>query len=314
MNRSIKIVALLLLIVCTVSCKKEDKLTPTTINDGYVLALGTHDYDTVILSYFNKYNSYFLYQFSDKDAYWTPTGYKNGIKGDDGFWKNGFEMSPADPLYIKAQLDLFSALCLQLYSDKFLKDFLPAKILLCSKVDSIFQGYDFSTSPITYYKGIKSVSAWYNYDNICVNYGNAQVSGMTAADSLVYMAKVNGVFIESIVGRKKTNPTADFTAQVNYTTASTNQEDAYARGIITEYFNGPSATSDWYLYITAMATYSEATLQGPPPYTGDVSLVGILNSEKDTNGLIKKRYDIVRKYFTDTYNVDLQAIGNASNP
>ena len=37
---------------------------------------------------------------------------------------------------------------------------------------------------------------------------------------------------------------------------------------------------------------------------------GILNPVKDVNGLLKKRYDMVRNYFIENYNMDLQKVGN----
>ena len=39
----------------------------------------------------------------------------------------------------------------------------------------------------------------------------------------------------------------------------------------------------------------------------------ILNPAKDVNGLLKKRYDMVRDYFIENYNMDLQKIGNELN-
>ncbi|PUZ24251.1 hypothetical protein GA0116948_107160 [Chitinophaga costaii] len=315
MNRYIKYMSLLVLVISVASCKKsEGRLTPTTINDGYTLPQGTHDYDTLIQSYFDKYHSYFLYNFSEKDAYWTPTGYKNATLGTSGYWSNGFEMTPALDPYIKAQLSLFDVSCLRFYSDTFLKAFLPVKILLCSEVDSVYNNYDFSTSPPTITKGTKHVGAWYNYDNICINYGNERVLSMSQADSLAYLTKVNLIFIKSIIGRGITSPIEEFTEQTNYTSTPTSMLDAYSKGMLTPYYNGPTATSDWYQYLLAMTTVSETTLHTAALSTYDATFTGILNSKKDANGIIQKRYNIVRNYFITTYNVDLQAIGNACNP
>ena len=38
---------------------------------------------------------------------------------------------------------------------------------------------------------------------------------------------------------------------------------------------------------------------------------GILNIKKDTKGLLKQRYDIVRNYFINNYDFDPQSVGNS---
>ncbi len=50
--------------------------------------------------------------------------------------------------------------------------------MLCSNIDSVYAEYDFSEGFKVIYKG-KGVNAWYNYDNICVSYGNETVIQMT---------------------------------------------------------------------------------------------------------------------------------------
>lgn len=108
----------------------------------------------------------------------------------------------------------------------------------------------------------------------------------------------------------------DFIDLSNYNQRNNSQQDAYNRGIISRYLNSPSADSDWSLFMEAMMTRSEAQLKATVG-SNDTSLNGILNSGsngKDKNGLIRKRYDIVRAYYKSMYNMDLQVIGNAVNP
>ena len=64
-----------------------------------------------------------------------------------------------------------------------------------------------------------------------------------------------------------------------------------------------------------MIGYSEEFLTREPQYTSDYddtekNFDGILNPAKDVNGLLKKRYDMVRNYFIENYNMDLQSVGN----
>jgi hypothetical protein len=313
MKTYITIFCVSLLAALFTGCKKEeDNPVPSGIIDTYTLPQGNHAFDQTILNYYQKYGSYLLYQFNDRDAYWTPTGWKKPVASTTavGFWSTGVDILPSDTNYIAAQLDLIQQKWFSYYSDKFLKQFLPVKILLCSKLDSIYTSYVFSPSGLTYVKNAKTIPAYYSYDNITVNYGNAAVNTMTAEDKRIFLAKVNLVFIQNIIGRSLTAPVATFTNSADYVTTMTTIAQAYGKGIISGYFS-PTALADWNAYITAMVTLSEDDLNASVANT-DATAMGILNATKDTNGKIRQRYTIVRNYFINEYQVDLQKIGNAA--
>ena len=310
MNKLIYITLLLLTTGLVVTgCKKEGALTASEDNQGYTLPQGNHSYDTAILDLYNKFGTYFLYKFTDKDTYWTPTGWKNAIQTATGTWNTGYEVTQANENYISRQLGLINKGWFSFYNDQFLLKFLPAKIMLCGSVDSIYTNYIF-TPTYQAVKAVKSVGAWYNYDNICINYGSAGVTTMTSKDSIAFAAKSNLLFIQSIYGRNLTPVTNDFTSVANYNVTLSNQAAAYAQGIITNYINSRSPQIDWNAYLEAMVSRSEANLNKSTANTDQTSL-GMLNATKDTNGKIRQRYNIVRNYFISMYGVDLQAIGNA---
>lgn len=311
MNKLITIIIIFsLAVIAGAACKKEGALTASDDVTGYKLPQGNHSYEPTIMNLYNKYGSYFLYQFSDKDTYWTPTGWKNATMQTSGAWVTGYEVTTADTSYVGQQLELIQTLWLSYYTDKFLTAFLPAKVMLCGSLDSIYSVTLFN--PVRYVKTIKSVGAWFNYDNICINYGNAGVTSMTAADSTRFLAKANLVFIKSIPGRNLSSPTNNFTSVASYSASLTSQANAYAQGIITVYYNSRSAQIDWQAYMEAMVSRSEANLNKSTVNT-DMTSMGILNATKDSNGKIRQRYNIVRNYFINNYGVDLQAIGNAAD-
>lgn len=293
------------------SCKKsEGTLTPSNIDVTYHLPQGNNSFDQTIVDYYNKFGSYILYKFTERDAYWTPTGWRKPVGNSAGNWTVGGEVQEADQTAITAQLDLLDKNFFSLYPQNFLKQFLPAKILLCSKVDSVYTAYVFNPtySPA---KGVKKVPAYYSYDNIAINHGDANISQLTDADKLAFLARVNRVFFQSIIDRALINPSAEFVNSANYSTNNSTQAIAYGKGIILSYSATLTAVADWNAYITAMVTLSEADLNRSVANT-NTSPVGILNPTKDTNGMIRKRYNIVRNYFINTYQVDLQSIGNKS--
>jgi len=301
-----------LLAVVLFSCtKKEAALTPSEENQGYIVPQGTSDYDASIVNFYNKYGTYLLYDFTDKDTYWTPNGWKNATPSTTtaGLWSPGYEVTKADPLYIKKQLNLLDSQWFRFYSEKFLNDFLPVKIMLCAKVDSVYPVFIFTT-PITYNKGVKPVGAWYNYDNICVSNGSSVIDGMTAADKKIYLAKINLIFAQSIIGRNLAKATGPFANIANYTGTINTTALRYAQGIINHTTLTPDG--DWGAYILAMVSTSETNLNVSTANT-DATFKGILNATKDANGRIRTRYNLVRNYYITNYNVDLQAIGNLAN-
>lgn len=311
MNKLLYTTGLSVMVLLSVACKKEAALTASEENVGYTLPQGNKDYDDSILAVYNKYSVYMLYQFTEKDTYWTPTGWKKATQSSTGTWSNGYEAAMADTQYIRNQLALIQKGWFSYYTDKFLNKFLPSKIMLCSKVDSVYTKYVF-TPVYAATKGSKSVGAWYNYDNICINYGNAAVTTMTQQDSITFTAKSNLIFIQSIAGRNLSAPASNFTSIANYAATLSSQANAYAQGIITVYYNTRSTQLDWNAYMEAMVSYSETTLNTSTANT-NTTYVGILNPTKDTNGKIRQRYNIIRNYFITNYGVDLQAIGNAAN-
>lgn len=293
----------------------EDELTPSGDALSYKLPQGSNDYDQTIVDFYKKYGTYILYKFEDKEAYWTPSGWKNGVEGEMSVGKSGYLVKGADPSYIKQQLALLKEVWFDSYSEKFLKTYLPSKILLCSEIDSIT--YDWSSYPFMI-RGFK-VGAWYNYYNICVSYGNANINSMSATDKRQFKDKLNREFIQSMIDRTLITPTNEFTSATNYSGVSSIYDNAelWARGTFPQ---GYSATPlrDWGYFMLMMVCHPESFLTTPPVYTdpydtSEASWEGILSSTKDKNGILKKRYDIVRNYYISNYDIDLQKIGNHIN-
>jgi len=308
--------AVIIILLCAMSAcgYSEDQLTPSGDALTYKLPQGNNDYDQTIVDYYNKYGTYILYKFQDKEAYWTPSGWQKGITGVKG--SMGFSVLPVDPANIKQQLSLIKELWFDSYNDAFLKANLPAKILLCAEVDSVIP--DYSTSPMSY-RGVK-IGAWYNYYNICVGYGDGTTSAqLTAADKRKLKDKWNRIFVKNIVDRGAVAMPAEFSSGVNYTsvTSLSSNSKLWALGALGPGYSA-TAIRDWGYFMLMMICHSETFLKTVPSSisdsnTSEASWQGILTPTKDTNGLLKKRYDMVRNYYIQNYNIDLQQIGNNLN-
>lgn len=293
----------------------EDPLEASGDALTYKLPQGNNDYDQTIVGYYQKYGTYILYKFEDKEAYWTPSGWKNGIEGDMNTGKAGYIVKTSDPSYINKQLNLLNDVWFSNYSEKFLKAFLPVKILLCSEVDSV--GYNWTTRPVSI--SGRKVGAWYNYYNICVSYGDSNIDQLSVIDKRKFKDKLNRVFIQSIIDRVIVTPTTEFAEATNYTGVSKIYDNAklWALGTFPQGYSATPAR-DWGVFMLMMVTHPESFLTATLTTVNttdntEAGWKGILTKAKDTNGILKKRYDMVRNYFKENYDIDLQEIGNHLN-
>lgn len=313
----------------------EDALEPSGIASAYTLPQGDHAYDQTIVDFYKKYGSVILYKFTDKDAYWTPTGWKMYQLNEESPSASvtGPTLTCANEAYVAQQLQLLNEVWFSKFNDKMLKEFLPTKILLCDQLDSCYVKikWDFSVTPVAQIPDPHAdpVPAWYNFDNIAVAYGNANIGNMTAKEKARLQDRIMHLWPEYICTNllKPTEEFANSAAYGAFPSSASYIKDCCALGILSETYSA-SAASDWRKFMIMMLNYPESLLNDANitvgqwdgwthPEYGASSIheakdyQGILTSVKDTNGLVLKRYKMVRQYFIDNYGFDLQSVGNA---
>ncbi|MBR1463390.1 MAG: hypothetical protein IJ604_08495 [Prevotella sp.] len=333
---------LAVLALCFTACNyDEDELVPSQVLTSYQLPQGNHDYDQTILDFYKNYGVYLLYDFSDKDAYWYVSGWRmfdENEKFTSAVAGGNYICKPSDQNYVRQQMALLDEVWFSKMTEKGKKALLPTKILLCSEVDSCYvtAQYNYIWTPVfsytvDYIVHKDEVRAWYNFDHICVGWGNSDITQMTAADKHAFAAKLFHVWPEYIAERKA-GPSEEFTASIDYANLGnvSNIVNCCAAGILSDSYNC-TPESDWRKFIIGMLLFSEdwlcdETTPAPGQYDGWTNFAyasygsyyiheaadyrGLLSSVKDTNGILKRRYQIVRQYFIDNYGMDLQAIGN----
>ena len=99
---------------------------------------------------------------------------------------------------------------------------------------------------------------------------------------------INNTFLIRLIDNAKTVQTPEFYKGTNYTDNVTNQ-NMYERGFVKASKN---QKDDWPNYINAIIStpYSDLIAK---PQANDYTSKGILHSDKDKNGLIRKKYDII---------------------
>ncbi|MCH4182946.1 MAG: hypothetical protein LKF48_07310 [Prevotella sp.] len=317
--------------VSLTSCDySEGQLEPSNNLTSYQLPQGTHDYDDSIQKFYNNYGVYLLYNFTEKYAYWTPSGWKKGeVTTDTTTGSDGFLVTKADQNYVKQQLSLLNEVWFSKLNDDAKKKLLPTMILLCAEVDQMQTKYIYSPNFKMIYVP-KPVYAHYNYDNICVSYGSSAVTSVSDNDKKAFRKQLFEEWAQYISEHKAT-PSDEFTTSVNYSSSTITKPskplDCTAVGILNSGYN-VSASKDWLNFILMMLLYPESYLTENPGnisnwtswntydanwnaiYDYDTNFHGILNPAKDVNGILKERYQMVRQYFINNFNFDLQSIGN----
>lgn len=161
------------------------------------------------------------------------------------------------------------------------------------------------------------------FDYIAVNYGNSFIENLGPEEiDALRGGELHSAFLKRAIDSKKITIPEEFgegTVYGDYVAAGAMFSDTcmYAKGFIKVYdWSKPTIQSDWTDYVMAIVSNSAEYLgsyEWRNMMSSDwwTSNKGILNDEaKDYNGLVRKKYDIVIKYFKDVYGVNLQRIGD----
>lgn len=316
----------LFVMTLTLSCSKEEVLEPSGKTFGYVLPQGDNDYDDRIMEYYKKYNGMMiLYDFKPNDAYRTgrldvearvdPKDENAYLSPDPG--KIGYQYyffySPVESEYINQQLDLLEECFFSLYDPEVVGKHLPSKILLTSTIKNPV----YTRWPLPAKWSVKDLNTAMVADNIrsslSVAWGNASILTMTAAQKKEFMKSINEQFILNFLKPNgKIVVPEEFIAITNYKVLENVQEWSifYSNGVILK--SVKTYDADWNSYYDAIINNTEEFLEEYAPNT-DGTKKGILCNDKsngqtpkDSSGKIRKKYNIVLKYYKDNFGIDLR--------
>jgi hypothetical protein len=262
--------------------KKEAALEPSEITIQYQLPQGNHDYDPELVELNKKFGTFFLYKFSAVDFAANP------VYGAGGF-NDVYAVDIADEAYVGKVLAFIKKNWLDYYSDEFLKENLPFKVLLGQKLR-------YKTSPTLTYNVLS------NYNQITLSNFSAAFDSMTDAQKKTYVNSLHSEFFNFILSRGKLDIPVEFTTVTNYTATGVTFANYYSFGYVSYAVavGDNKLGKDFLSYITLITSKTKAELDA-----------SILSATIDTAGLIKKKYDIIINHYKTKYNIDLQAIGNA---
>lgn len=283
-------------------CYDEDALTPTIEPElRYSVPQGEHDYDDRIVDWFHRTGSYFLYIFNPKDVYWNISEWQE--ENINGSYYKGMKITLADEAYVGQQLDLIEEQFLNFYPDTLLRRCLPQKLLFCDTVGT-HRGYLEDSQP-----DLQDVVSGFDY--LAIRYGSAEIEDLSAKQRNDFLFNINNIFLKRLVSRKQITIPEQFYELSKYPSKRpSSYKDIYKGGFLNREAcmkNNTEKLDDWNYYIQAILTYTLEELEAEQP-DGDSSLKGILNTKKDTEGLIRAKYNVVVDFFKDEHHFDILAI------
>ncbi|SEW35221.1 hypothetical protein [Chitinophaga arvensicola] len=290
------------------SCKKDVSIgAPVPIEADYKLPQGnaSQEANDKIQQLYNKYGSYFLYSFTQKDFIWVQSTGSSASKVDTAVLGN--------PAYAGDMLNFLDDIWLKFLPDDFKKNQgIPYRVMMADTIKQYRPGFP---------PGREYLYSDYKVTGKAIAFAgmNSSLRTMTGAQKT---AKKN-IFISAIwnyyVSAKILDVPASFYTLSNYapTAAPTlplsnadNKEAYRQRGFIPGFDPVYLTTNEWY-----NGAYSWQTAK-----TNDLnSFVANLTMRTDAQmepflkyPLIKQKFDLLVNYYKTKYNIDVRAIANAT--
>lgn len=263
----------------------------------YVLPQGKNaEADQTILSLYEKYNTYFLYDFTEKDFQWSQVN--AGSLGDAAY-----RFDPIAPEKVSDLLEAIQKGWLDFYPETFLKKSLPFKVLLAEDVQTQERTFDWSTWDY--------VISWVNKpsrhiaNQMALGNVSEPWAEMSAFDKRSFKSYVQTDFLLYCVEQGLVEIPVEFYAVSDYTIDmgwSATDKDARNAGFVYD----PFTDFEW-------------SVDGTITKSGDVnafvaSLVYRTDAQWEDDlayDLVKRKYDILVSAF-ESAGIDIKRIGNTT--
>jgi len=287
--------------VC-IACSEDTKIgAPDEILPDYVLPQGdaSKEANDRIQQIFDTYTSYVLYNYTEKDAFWTQTA--------AGGSTQIYRAIMGESRHVDAMLDYMQDIWLQFFPEEFLrKGGMPYRVFLA---DSIY--WDRGWGKILY--------------NYRIN-GNALIIGgmnkdLTAMDAVTKKARKNellGAMWDYYIAQGLLNVPDEFYKDTDYENAPAlplngeNLEAYRKRGFLPSAYYGETP-SEWfwgdYAWIQARENDLKSFMFHLREKT-DAEVDWFLNNPEYE--LIRKKWNILIDYYKKEFGIDLRKMGNTT--
>lgn len=311
MKRLIVLITTILGFSFLVGCYSEDDIVPKEGGEmAFLLPQGHEPYDWEIVEWFEKYNFYTLYKFSERDLYWNNTTWTKFVTEAGG--AGDLLGEPADPDYVGKQWDLCKQVFLNHYPDELLK-MMPFKFLLCSELWRGVSRYDYMIKEMVY--DTVRRPAYKSFDLIAMNYGGPEIDTISRATKMELQQALNTIFLTHLNTKEVFEIPEEFTSVSTYKydakmVGKKLLENGYLHHTSVLKDNVPQSKKNDFLAYLEMLTIPVEILDGVPPVSYDSfdpSVTGCLKYD-----MVKKKYNILIKYLKDKYDINTEGFQHPS--
>lgn len=300
------------------ACNKEDDIIPTEGDElAFVLPQGDHDYDADLVRYHKKYGFLPVYIFTDRDLFWNNTEWVGGTLRPDETGGSGKLLGKAgNPDYVGKQWELCKDLFFTCYPDSVI-NMLPLKFFLCAELNtrsSVSTGLIDDNGLVIYKYDTTRILACKGFDYLAVNLGSPAIDTISDLTKLNFSRELNTVFLNYLHKDKKlfTMP-QEFGEVSDYKPRWLFRDEPLREGFLSsttlnqsDKTGEKSKANDFNEFMSLVAIPLEILEKerAPTPSGKAASLEGALNPKFDTNGLVRKKYEILIKYLKEEHGIN----------
>ena len=293
MKKLIQYLPMLLLGWC-VGCAEDPAIKDIEpLTPDYELPQGESEADDRIVEMYEKYGTYVLYDYTEKDVYY-DTGIERGLV---------IYQSP-DPKYVEDMMDFLDKIWFKAYPESFNQQTLPYQIFLTKKIEGLSASTGEVVSEKTVYSG--------NY-SFMVGKCDEKLKDLTQEELRDFKNTLQVALWDFIERQEKVEFPGEFFEVSDYTSVAVSDDEtspdyARARGFL-EGYNSAGPTY-WYMQLG----WPSNTIDDDSDLSAFIGCMLTRSAEEWASDLewplVKEKYDILRTHFIENYDVDLQEIGN----
>ena len=279
------------------ACSDDNKIgnIPEPVTDFILPQGGNAEADATIKGWYDKYDTYFLYDFTDNDLNWTLVG--------GGMFDTQYRSTALDHADVPNTLSAVQDAWLSLYSDSLNQQALPKFVYLTKTLESGELSYSYVEDGFVM-KWTK-VSSCHLDNQIALSAPDTLWSMMTSEEKTTYKSRLQTTVLNYLVSSGHITIPESFYAVSSYTDVAPAKETA-ARNA--GFVKNPSTNRDWSISASSLSRSDDldAYLASFAFYTD--SDWRTLTSRYTK---IKQKYDLLVNTFA-TQGIDITKIGNVT--
>ncbi|RFS18801.1 hypothetical protein DVR12_26750 [Chitinophaga silvatica] len=261
------------------ACKKNEKVEALKFGNLFELPQGNQPYDDSIVAFYKQYATYAVYKFTNGDF---VGGYTLRLTDTAAL---------GDPKYVGKAFSFFKKNCLGYYPDSVIKKTIPISILLSSGISKL-----------------DKVGNWIPVDGesrstqrmLAIGFANQSMDTASAATLKKYIGSMHRYYFYSLYLNNKLQIPTAFRAMYPTLIFSYDLDNLHSLGLLEASPTTEDVSLDFACFVELITANTTAELEA-----------GILKSNVDTSGKIRKKIKMVADFVKATYNIDLIAIGNS---